>query len=96
MRYTLVFMGLLSKILIVTGIVVFAFGFCVLRVAWLEPIGGYRTTYKSIFSTSFLLESFETKTVEVELKNGTNYSFEFSAYQDEPLDVSWIVRDLLM
>lgn len=86
-------MRLGSKILIIAGIIVLSFGLFILGFAWLEPTGGYRTTSKLIFSDSFLLESFETETIEIELENDTNYSFELSTYYDEPLDVSWIVRD---
>ncbi|PVX25293.1 MAG: hypothetical protein CW691_05030 [Candidatus Bathyarchaeum sp.] len=86
-------MRLLTKILILTGVVVLAFGFFLLGIGWVEPTGGYRTSYEPIFTTSIPVEPFETKTVEIELKNDTNYSFEFSTYLDEPLNASWIVLD---
>jgi hypothetical protein len=86
-------MRLGSKLLIVAGTIVLSLGLIILHLAWLEPTGGYRTTSKTIFSDSFLLESYETKIVEIELENDTNYSFELSTRYNESLDIKWIVRD---
>ena len=86
-------MRLLVKILIFTGLVVIAFGFYVLNVAWLESTGGFRTSFSKIHFSSFSIEDYETKTSEIELENDTNYSFELLIYFDEPLSVSWTVLD---
>ena len=86
-------MRLLSKILIVTGIIVLAFGFYVLRVAWLEPTGGFRTSHTLVFSSEFSIESFDNKIVVVDLKNYSNYEYELITYVDEYVNVSCSVTN---